>query len=438
MERRFAKWNKNQTGFEGEKKKMSEIRAHEPLGAAGHTTEDKTIGKYQHQTVWASSIGYAMDGLDMMMLSFVLPLIIAYFGINSAQAGSISTITLMGVVVGGFVFGVMADVYGRVRTFSWTILIFSLFTGLCALAPNFTTFNIFRFMAGVGLGGEFGIGMTLVTESWPKKYRTRATSYVALGYQAGTILATLCAAIIAPHWGWRGVFLVGVIPALFAWWSRRNLKEPDMWLKVKKEKRNRVSISELFHSPRMTLTTIGLILICSVQNFGYFGIMTWMPTMLAKQHHYTIGGTVYWTVSTIIGMVLGILLFGVLADKWGRKPTYITFQICAALMVWIYFQINNPTLLVLFGSVLGFFVNGMMGGYGALLAEHYKTEARSTAENIIFNTGRFFGGLGPLIIGFVALNHSLSAALGVISFVYILAALSMFFFVPETKGKELV
>ncbi|MCO7175850.1 MFS transporter [Sporolactobacillus kofuensis] len=403
----------------------------------GNTNETNQIGPYQHKTLWASIIGYAMDGLDMMILAFVLPLIIAYYSINPAQAGSISTITMLGVVIGGYIFGVLADIYGRVRVFTWTILIFSVFTGLCAFAPNFGVFNLFRFLSGLGLGGEFGIGMTLVTESWPKKYRTRATSYVALGYQAGTILATLCAAFIAPHFGWQGVFLVGVIPALLAWWSRRNLKEPELWLAAKKENKTKISIIELFRSWKITGTTIGLILICSVQNFGYFGIMNWMPTMLATQHHYTINGTVFWTISTVLGMVIGIITFAWLADKWGRKPAFMTFQICAAIIVWIYFQIDNPTLLVALGSVLGFFVNGMMGGYGALLAEHYQTQARSTAENIIFNTGRFIGSFGPLIIGFMALNHSLSAALGTISFVYVLAALSMLFLVPETKGKEL-
>lgn len=419
------------------KKKGRQEMAELAVGGQTVSQESNTIGKYQHQTVWAASIGYAMDGMDMMMLSFVLPLIIAYFGINSAAAGSISTITLMGVVIGGYIFGVMADVYGRVRIFTWTILIFSLFTGLCAVAPNLTTFDVFRFLSGLGLGGEFGIGMTLVTESWPKKYRTRATSYVAVGYQAGTILATLAAAFIAPAFGWRGVFLVGVIPALVAWWSRKSLKEPEMWQALKKEKKNKVSIIELFHSPKMIGTTLGLIVICSVQNFGYYGIMSWMPTMLAKQHHYTISGTTFWTLSTIIGMVIGIIFFGFLADRLGRKPAYIIFQIGAALIIWIYFQISDPTLLVLLGSVLGFFVNGMMGGYGALLAEHYKTSARSTAENIIFNTGRFIGGFAPLIIGIFALNHSLSAVLGFLSGVYVLAALSMLLLVPETKGKAL-
>src|SRR4051794_13761257 len=149
------------------------------------------ITGYQLRTLWASTIGYAMDGLDMMILSYTMPLIIAYFGINAAQAGSISTITLLGSVLGGIVFGILADKYGRVRVFTWTILIFSLFTGLCAVAPNLGTLGIFRFLAGLGLGGEFGIGMTLVTETWPKKYRSMSTAIVATGFQFGIVLATL-------------------------------------------------------------------------------------------------------------------------------------------------------------------------------------------------------------------------------------------------------
>ncbi|WP_143806007.1 MFS transporter, partial [Oenococcus oeni] len=157
------------------------------------------------------------------------------------------------------------------------------------------------------------------------------------------------------------------------------------------------------------------------QNLGYFAIMSWMPTMLASQRHIAISGTMFWTLSTISGMVVGIIVFAWAADKFGRKPAFITFQISAAVIAWIYFRISNPVLLVALGSVLGFFVNGMMGGYGALLSEHYPTEIRSTAENLIFNFGRFVGGFGPLFIGIVALHNSLSAALGMISAIYIVA-----------------
>ena len=395
------------------------------------------VAGYQWRTLWASTIGYAMDGLDMMILAFTMPLIIAYFGINQAQAGSISTITLLGSVLGGIVFGMLADKYGRVRVFTWTILIFSVFTGLCALAPNLTTLGIFRFLAGLGLGGEFGIGMTLVSEAWPKKYRSRATAAVATGFQFGSVLATLAVLLIAPKFGWQGVFVAGVLPALLAFYSRRNLKEPEIWLNLKKQNKNKIAIGQLFSSPKTTKVTIGLIIATSVQNFGFYGIMTWMPTMLANEFGVTFNKTTEWTIFTVIGMIIGIMVFGYIADKIGRRPSYIIFLFASAIIVWIYFQQSSMAMLLILGGILGFFVNGMMGGYGALLAENYPTEARSTAENVIFNIGRAIAGFAPFIIGYISLNHSLSYALSLISGIYILSALAFIFLIPETKGKEL-
>ncbi|MEK3644450.1 MFS transporter [Aeribacillus sp. FSL K6-2848] len=395
------------------------------------------ITKYQWKTLWASTIGYAMDGLDMMILAYTLPLIMAFYGLNQAEGGALSTITLLGSVLGGIFFGTLADKFGRVKVFSWTILIFSVFTGLCAVAPNEQAFAFFRFMAGLGLGGEFGIGMTIVSESWHKKYRSRATSIVAVGFQFGTVLATLAVLFIAPEFGWQGVFLAGVLPSLLAFWSRKNLEEPEIWKVLKKENKNKIAIGQLFSSAKQTKTTIGLIIATTVQNFGFYGIMTWMPTMLATEMGYSFNKTTVWTVVTIIGMIIGIITFGILADKIGRRPSYIIYLFSAATIVWIYFHQTSTTILLLLGGVLGFFVNGMMGGYGALLAEHYSTEARSTAENVIFNIGRGFAGFAPWIIGYLSLNYSLSFALGLISLTYIISALSFIFLIPETKGTEL-
>lgn len=394
------------------------------------------IEKGDRKTLLASTLGYAMDGLDIMILAFALILIKSEFGLTDAEGGMIQTITLIGTVIGGIFFGMLADKYGRVRVFNWTILLFSLFTGLAAISTSAEMFTTFRFIAGLGLGGEFGIGMTLVAETWPARKRSRATAVVAIGFQVGIVLAALVS-LLSPYIGWHGMFLIGALPALLVWWTRRNLQEPEIWLQVKRENRNKISIKPLFKDTRTTFTTIGLIIASSVQNFGFHGIMIWMPTMLAKEHNFTLSGTFYWTLITTIGMVIGTLTFGAASDKFGRRPAYICFLLVSAAFVWIYFQQSNYYVLMFLGAILGFFVNGMMGGYGALLSEHYPTEARSSAQNIIFNLGRGIAGFAPVIIGTLAMTHNISSALGLISGVYLLSALAFIFLIPETKGKIL-
>lgn len=415
---------------------IRDVSSQSPDGARTETTDELT--GYHWKTLWASMTGYAMDGLDLMVISYVLGLVMKSLHLTSAEAGGVATITLIGAVLGGYTFGILADLYGRVKTFSLSILIFAIFTGLTAAAANLFWLDVTRFIAGIGLGGEFGIGMTLVSESWPRKYRSRATSIVALGFQLGMIIALLCSMFLVPRFGWQSAFLVGALPALFAWWSRRHLEEPPLWQQQAKANTHAgFPLRELFHSRRATGTTLGLTVMTSVQNFGFYGIMIWLPTMLAKQLHFPFNKSLTWTLVTILGMMVGIVVFGQLADRWGRRPTYLVFQLGSAVIIWIFFHEANPTLLLFLGFFLGFLVDGMMGGYGAILAEHYSTHSRSTAENFIFNTGRAVGGFGPFVIGALAMTHSLSWAMGFLSAIYLVAALALLFLVPETKGKAL-
>lgn len=252
--------------------------------------------KERWKVMWASILGYAMDGLDVLILSFAMAAIVSEFGLTLGEGGLIATYTMIGTVLGGYLFGIMADYVGRVHTFAVTIILFSIFTGACAFADSATHLEIFRFLAGLGLGGEYGIGMTLVSETWPAAKRARATAGVAMGWQAGAVLAAVLAAAILPSYGWRGLFLVGVVPALLAAWSRHGIKEPPMWVKrkaLKKELKERFDRGEqltaeemeqlesthkfplilLFNSPRRIVTTVALTIMTSVQNFGYYGIM---------------------------------------------------------------------------------------------------------------------------------------------------------------------
>src|ERR1044072_1789744 len=178
----------------------------------------------------ASTIGYATDGFDLLIRCIMLRAISADLGLTPAQAGSLVTWTMIGAVAGGILFGVLADYYGRVRVLTWTILLFAVFTGLCAFAQGYWDLLIYRTIAGLGLGGEFGIGMALVAEAWPASKRARATSYVALGWQAGVLCAGLATPALLPHIGWRGMFIVGLLPGVVAFAVRWYVGEPKIFL----------------------------------------------------------------------------------------------------------------------------------------------------------------------------------------------------------------
>lgn len=422
--------------------------------------DDAATWRRRWVVLFASIAGYAMDGLDMLILSFAMTAIVQEFGLSLTEGGLIATYTFIGAVVGGYIFGIMADYIGRVRVFSWTIILFSIFTGLCATVHSLTELNVYRFLAGLGLGGEYGIGMTMVAETWPAARRAQATSGVAMGWQAGAVLAAVLAALVMPYYGWRGLFLVGVLPALFAAWARHGLPEPDIWRERQAAKQwvqrkdaagaalakteqdllrqvHRFPLAQLFAGSRKTVITLALTVMTSVQNFGYYGIMIWLPTILMDKHNLSLTKTTTWMVVTVLGMILGIYVFGYFADHAGRRPAYITFYLCSAAVVWLYSLLHDPFYLLVGGAVLGFFCNGMMAGYGALLSEHYTTDARSTAQNFIFNTGRAVGGLAPAIIGLLAKQYTLSGALALLAFIYLAAAVNVFYLVPETKGSKL-
>lgn len=420
---------------------------------------DSKITKYQWKVLFAAIMGYAMDGLDMLILSFVMTAIISTFGLTLTQGGMVATITLFGAVLGGYASGILSDRFGRVKTFALTIIVFSVFTGLTAFANSFAELNIYRFIAGLGLGGEFAIGMTLVAETWPRELRARATAGVSIGWQLGVILAALVSAYVLPTFGWRAVFLVGSLPALFAAWARYGLKEPDVWTKqqqIKQELLMKINsgnahetehktyktltkfpLLHLFQTKEITKKTVALTIMTSVQNSGYYGIMIWLPTILMQKHGLTLNKTSLWMIVTVIGMILGISAFGYVADKLGRRPTYMIFWTAAAASVWVYSTLSTSTELLIGGAILGFFANSGMGAFGALLSENYATEARSTAGNFIFNTGRAVGGFAPVAIGALAAQYSLSGAIALLAFIYIGAVITVYFLVPETKGAEL-
>ncbi len=389
------------------------------------------------KAVFVSITGYAMDSFDLLLLGFMLPLVSSSLGLSGAEGASLITATLFGSVIGGVIFGILSDRYGRVRVLTWTILLFALFTGLCALAQGYWDLLAYRVIAGAGLGGEFGIGMTLVAETWPQRYRARAASYVGLGWQMGAIIAALAVPLLTPMIGWRGMFAVGLLPCVFSFLIRRVTKEPDLFVQHLSAVSWFAPLKLLIKDRSMIRSAIALLVMCSVQNFGYYGLMIWLPNHLAVDLGYSLTKSASWTIVTIFGMCVGIFAFGQLADHIGRRPAFALFQIGAAIMVAIYANLHTPTALLIGGAIMGLFVNGMIGGYGALMAELFPTEVRATAQNVLFNLGRGFGGLGPLLIGLLNTHYSFAIAMTVLSSIYIIDFLVTATMIPETKGIEL-
>jgi MFS family permease len=340
-------------------------------------------------------------------------------------------------VAGGLLFGVLSDHVGRVRVLTWTILLFAVFTGLCALARGYWDLLAYRTVAGLGLGGEFGIGMALVAEAWPDSHRARATAYVGLGWQAGVLLAALVTPLLLPLIGWRGMFALGIVPALVSFVVRRAVGEPPLFLERAHAERRGLTLGLLVKDPATARISLGMFILCSVQNFGYYGLIIWLPSYLANRFHYTLTQSAWWTAVTILGMAFGIWLFGQLADRVGRRPMFFAFQAGAAVMVVVYSQLTTPIALLVGGAVMGVFVNGMLGGYGALLAELYPTAARATAQNVLFNLGRGVGGFGPLVVATVAGQWSFAAAIALLSVIYVLDIAATALLIPERKGAPL-
>ncbi|MGG4610286.1 MFS transporter [Providencia sp. Me31A] len=402
-------------------------------------SEEGESRNYQLKTVGTSITGYMVEGFDLLMIGFLISAITVALSVTPTEAGALVSWSLLGTVAGGVSFGIISDKYGRVFALKWGIALYMVFTTLCYFSVGYTDLLIYRFFVGFAMGGEFGIGMTLVAEAWPAKKRARASSYVGLGWQSGVLMAAILPPLLIPLIGWKGMFLVGLVPAVIAFIMRSRLREPEIFLKAKRSQsvKNKFSLKLLFADKATTKTTIGIVILTSVQNFGYYGLMIWLPTFMANNLGFSLSKSSVWTAVTIIGMGIGIWLFGRLSDRFGRKPIFITYQLGAFVMVLVYTQLTDPTILLFAGALMGLFVNGMLAGFGVLISENYPTEIRATAQNILFNIGRGVGATGPLIVGLLATTYSFTYAIALLASIYVIDIIATVFLIKESKGVSL-
>lgn len=374
------------------------------------------------------SSGFLLENMDVMFLSFSLSEIIAQMHISSTAGGWIGTFTNLGMFFGGALFGLLGDRIGRVKTFSYTIFLFAIATGLTYFAHNITALYALRFLAGIGAGGEYGVGIALIAENFQANQIGRASSVAAVGGQIGSIVAALLAAWIIPAYGWNTLFLFGVVPVVLTYFVRRHVKESDEFLAAHKkaeETSEKISFGRLFETPRLALQTLGLMLMTIVQIAGYFGLMNWLPSIVQKKQGLSVSGSSYWMIATIVGMSIGMMVFGTIMDKIGPRWAFGIFLLGSAVVVFAIVNVTSYWAMLLAGALTGFFSNGMFGGYGAVISQLYPTEIRSTANNLIMNTGRAIGGFSSVIIGALMDHYNLYVVMGFLSALYILSFLVM-------------
>lgn len=391
------------------------------------------ISNQQRWTLASTSAGFALENMDVMLLSFALSSIIADLHLSAGQAGLISSITNVGMLVGGLIFGLIGDRYGRVKTFSYTIFIFAFATTAMAFANSINLIYLCRFLTGIGAGGEYGVGIALISERFASNQIGRKTSVAAIGGQIGAVFAAILAAIILPRLGWHALFLIGLIPVGLTYFVRRHVHETPAFIQAHQTKSTtHFTIAPLFNSPRIAYQTIALTVMSVVQIAGYFGLMNWLPAIMQKQLHVSVAGSSIWMLATIGGMIIGMMTFGQILDHFGPQVAFGLFLTGAALSVYIFTLATNIATMLLAGALIGFFSNGMFGGYGAVISHLYPTDVRSTANNVIVNIGRAIGGFSSLAIGVLMEHFSVNVVMMCLAGMY-LVSLAVMLTIPTLR-----
>ncbi|MEE6647206.1 MFS transporter [Limosilactobacillus pontis] len=387
-----------------------------------------TMTTNQRWVMASTAAGFSLENMDIMFLSFALAPIIAELHISSTAAGWIGSITNLGMLAGGAIFGLVGDRIGRVKTFTYTIFIFAFATAAMFFAHTLPMIYTMRFLAGIGAGGEYGVGIALIAENFQPGLIGRLTSVAAIGGQVGAIFAAVMAAYIIPAFGWNALFLLGVIPVILTFFIRRHVHESSEFLTAHAhavKTHEKIAVSRLFATPALALQTLGLMVMTIVQIAGYFGLMNWLPSIVQKQQGLSVSGSSLWMVATIIGMSIGMMVFGTIMDSFGPRWAFGIFLLGSAVVMFTILMVKSAIALILAGALIGFFSNGMFGGYGAVISRLYPTAIRSTANSIIMNVGRAIGGFSSVVIGLLMDRYSLAVTMGCLSALYILSFLVM-------------
>ena len=392
------------------------------------------------RAVVAAGLGWMLDSFDVTLFALVLPALRQDLGLSPAAGGALGSIALLAAAAGGVGFGWVADRFGRTRALMSSIVLYSVFTAACGLATTFTQFVVFRIGLGLGMGGEWASGAALVSETWSAEHRGKSLALMHSAWAIGYALAAAVNYFIQPAFGWRAVFLVGVLPAFLTIWVRRHVKEPEIWRAASRDRAPGSTLPLLF-SKDLAPLTIALTVMNACTLFGWWSFNLWLPSFLQEPASRGGVGLQMLSSSTMIivmqvGMWFGYITFGFVSDRIGRKPTYIGYLLSAAFLLFIYVSVRAPLLLLALGPFVAFSATGYFSGFGTVTAEIFPTAVRGTAQGFTYNVGRIISAAAPFTVGTLAQAQGFGTALSISSLAFLAAALT-WIWIPETRGRAL-
>jgi MFS family permease len=396
----------------------------------------------ERAALFATFAGWMLDGLDVMVYSFVLPSLVLLWHISRGQAGLLGTSALLMSSVGGWLAGLAADRFGRVRVLQWTILWFALFTFLSGFSQNYFQLLAIRGLQGLGFGGEWAVGSVLIGETIQARFRGRAVGTVqsgwAIGWGIAALFYALFFAVLPPEMAWRAMFWIGILPALLVFYVRNHVPEPEIFAHktVAGEARPGTQFLKIF-SPALLRVTLLTSLVALGAQGGYYAITTWLPLYL-NARGLSVMHTGGYLMVVIAGAFCGYLTSAWLADKIGRRWTLVLFAACSFATVSLYtiLPIGN-TLMLFLGFPLGFFPSGSFSPMGAFFTELFPTAVRGSGQGFAYNLGRGVGALFPALVGFFSAHMPLSRAIAVFAAAAYLVMAAAVLLLPETRGVEL-
>ena len=412
------------------------------MNAAGGviTTQPQGSGRFPVRVWLISFLGWTFDFYDLMLISFLLIPMGKDLGLTAPEEALILGVALGASGIGGILFGYLSDRYGRKRVMTWTIGLYSLGTALCAFSVGPISLLVFRLLTGLGVGGEWAVGHALVQEASPGHMRGRAAAFLQAGEPLGVGLAAIMGLLVTPSIGWRWVFLISSLTAVLAFVARRHLPESALW---KQQKQDQLSPTAAllwiqrhhFVSPLVKGWLLGVFKLGT-----YWTCYVWLPRFLQQQFHQPVGRSAIWILTAQSGQMLGMLLFGFVADRYGRRQAYTAYSLLTAAAIyglafhweWLLLQ---PVLFwsVMFAMGVG---SGCTAGFGALLAELFPTEVRNFAMGTSYNCARGVQFFAPMVVSAFVNLYGVRGGLGV-PLVLALATATWVWTLPETRRRDL-